>query len=206
MKKLSKSKIEDLVWSLWEGYDHDMNEFPEWGSYIDEKDQEPNREKVVEFVVKTIPVTPEDVKSVLQSIEHMRECVVYDEREVGVEVKDWTGELFDAQGKKGTTKGYELLKSTIDEVVKTFPEDSSKRERKSYTDEQFKNEVVPQLNRVRDWEKEKYDVLIKMGIPKRECNCLLHYGRISKFNDEHKETRTETYESLLKKNSKHVKV
>jgi|SRR5579871_540800 len=225
MKKLNLSQCEDLAWLLWESYDHDEMDdgLPEWGSYatmdVSIKDKKKGeelekelQEKVIKYVQSKINITRDEVEGILNSIYHWRECVVYDERELSGEVKDWARTLRDAQGKKevGSDK-IDRLRKVVDKLVSTYDNSWDTRvDRKDQSEKYFNEVVCPILDKVEKWEKKQYDALVKMGIPLRECNCLIHYGRISKLtktpdDKKYQESRTETYEDLLKKCAKYVK-
>jgi len=102
-RKFKKSEMEDLAWTLWETYESGDDEIPEWGSgvFFDVRDDEERQKKeeerfqeVVDLVTKKYPIYRPVVEHVMNSITHWRECVVYDDRELSREVKDWGKRLF----------------------------------------------------------------------------------------------------------------
>lgn len=234
MKKLNLSQCEDLAWLLWESYDHDEMDdgLPEWGSYatmdVSIKDKKKGeelenqlREQVITYVQSKVNITRDEVESLLNSIYHWRECVVYDERELSGEVKDWSRTIRDAQGKKDVkSEKVEQLRKVVDKMVSTFDESWEERPKGQMTDEVFRTQVIPLMDKKEKWEKNHEKTLVEMGIPKRECHVLIHYGRISKHTEKEDmkkspcndgsmksswDVRNETYNDLLKKCAKYVK-
>jgi len=210
MKRLTRSAVKDIVWTVYEAYRHDDEvtvrsveyELPEWGSYLDKKDEEKNRQVVKDQVVKIFNVTPEVAESVLNSMTHLRECGEEDSpRVVNEEIKDWTGVLYLAQNKKTDPVKLGTLRSTLEKMFDEMSKGLFDRhpDYKDTDDPNWKI-VLRMMNEEKEWEKTQTEVLVGMGVPKSECHCLLHYGRISRLDDQYKESRLEVYNRLISEN------
>lgn len=230
MKKLSKSKVEDIVWSLWSSYESDQSDdddlpLPEWGSgstdfRMSREEREKKEKEIEDEVVKVLserfPFPEEIVRSVLSSISHVKECVHTDEREVNGYISEWTTKIHSCQGTKGGQREYDLLKKTVEDCVKTYESRWDDRSGEPLVDgrrvntpeyEKYFNDVVrPLLNEQKKWEDTQKKVLGKIGIPKSECHCLLHFCRSSQVpSPEHQKSREETFERLLRECKHFVK-
>jgi len=126
---------------------------------------------------------------------HFRECTCYDEREVALEVKDWTKKLYRSIGKSGGKEEYDHLRSVVEDILtqseKTYDPDWDR------------------LDLKKKWEEGQVtDLVARTGIPKDECSSLLHWGRIARLDKteddrKYQDFRREVYERLLQEN-KHV--
>jgi hypothetical protein len=219
IKKLSKSKIENLVWTLWDSYesggeDGDLT-LPVWGSCSSD-DEQKTEDLVTELVTKKFPIPEEIVRSVLRSIYHVRECVMYDEREVNEYVEEWSEKFYHTQGKGGGQKEYDLLKKTVEGCVKTYdtswddrsgePLVDGKRVNTPEYEKYFKDVVRPKLKSIKKWENTQKKILGKIGVPESEVYCLLTFCKLSKIDEpEFKVRREETYERLLQECKHFVK-
>lgn len=193
MKKLSKKSIENLVWSLWEGYECEQSDdLPEWGSYLKEEEQGPAREEVKQYVLKTVDVQEDVVEHLLNRIEHWRECVCYDDRELSTEVRDWSKNLHNCQGKRNSPEKIEFLRTEVNKVIDKYP--------KMYF-----------LGCFGDDRKIVKEFSSKTGVPEDDAVQILHGCSISRRNStpddkKYREGRLEDFENELKEYSIHVKV
>jgi hypothetical protein len=210
MKRLTRSTVKDIIYTVYEGYRHDSGvrvrgedfDLPEWGSYLDKKDEEKNRQVVKDQMVKIFNVTPEVVESVLGSMEHLWECGECDSpRVVNDDVKDWTNVIYLAQNKKTDTEKLGRLRKTVETMFDEMPKGLyGKHPDYKDTDDPNWKIVLRMMNEEESWEKEQTKVLVGMGVPKSECHVILHYGRISRLNEKYKKDRVEVYERLLQEN------
>lgn len=221
MKRLTRSTVKDIVYTVYEGYRHDSEvrvrgedfELPEWGSYLDKGEEEKNRQVVKDQLVKIFNVTPEVVESVLGSMEHLHECGECDSpRVVNDEVKDWTGVLYLAQNKKTDPVKLGTLRSTLEKMFDEMPKDLyGKHPNYTNTDDPNWKIVCRMMDEEKEWENAQTKILVGMGVPKSECHCLIHYGRISRLTSPEdvkvrddgstsQKVRTEVYERLISEN------
>lgn len=219
MKRLTRSTVKDIVYTVYECYRHDSEvtvrgeefEIPEWGSYLDKKEEEANRLVVKDQMVKIFRVTPEVVDSVLQSIEHLMECGECDSvRVVNDEVKDWTNVLYLAQNKKTDPVKLGTLRSTLEKMFDEIPKGLYDRhpDYKDTDDPNWKI-VCRMMDEEKEWETTQTKILTGMGVPKTECHCLLHYGRISRLvkgdDKKYQDSRLEVYNRLISENHIFIK-
>lgn len=194
VKKLSKKSVEDLVWDLWVSYHSDqIDDIPEWGSYLKEEEQEPARTEVKEYVLRTIDVQDDVVEHLLNSIYHWKECVVYDDREISREVSDWSKKLHSCQGKKSSPEKIEFLRREVNKVVDEVPKGTY-----------F-------LGCSGDIRKVVKDFSEKTGVPEDDTVQILHGCQISRFNRneddrKYRQDRLDYFERELKECSIHVKL
>lgn len=183
MKKLKKSEVKEIVWSVWYSYESPDDEFPEWGSCI-EDDQVTNRQRVKEIILSKMDLEEDTVQSFLGSVEHFRESVCYDEREVNEEVKDWTKMLHGAQGKKTSPGKVEFLRREVNRMVDEIPP-----------------ETYLLGHEGRQW---MQLLSSRTGVPEEDCRGLLHWCKISRLDEPHREERVKILENELKEHSIHV--
>lgn len=214
--KIKKSQVEDQVWDLWNGYDGYSDDEPmsEWGtSWFDhlEPKSDPGAKDLIDRLVKLVSerlnVVQEIVLDILNSVYHFRECTCYDEREVARKVKDWTKKLHRSIGKSGGKEEYEFLKGVMEDILtrseKTYDPDWDRRDLPSASSEDFQKNMVPRLRAKEQWEHAQWDEIVtRTGIPRDECNCLFHFGRIARLDKteddrKYQKDRQETYERLL---------
>ena len=193
MKKLSKKSIENLIWDLWGSYESSRDDIPEWGSYLKEEERGPVLVKVKEYVLKTINVQDDVVDSLLNSIEHWRECVGHDERELSREVSNWSKKLHFSQGKWSSPEKIEFLRQEVNKIIDSVPEETY-----------F-------LGCSGDLRKLVKEFSVKTGVPEDDVVQILHSCKISRLNrDEddrkYRQGRLEHFENDLKEYSINVKM
>lgn len=219
MKRLTKSTVKDIIYTVYEGYRHDSDvtvrgedfELPEWGSYLREDESKKHREVVKDQLVKIFNVTPEVIESILGSMEHLHECGECDSpRVVNEEVRDWTKVVYLAQNKRPDPVKLGTLRSTLEKMFDEMPKGLFDRhpDYKDTNDPNWKI-VCRMMDEEKEWEKVQTKVLTDMGIPQSECHCLLHYGRISRLNEgddsKYRDSRLEVYNRLISENHIFVK-
>ena len=195
MKRLTKKKVEEIVWSLYEGYRYNQEftvrgetiEVEEWGSGVDKDDREVALKEVQEIICRVFHVIPEVSESITDSIWGLRERLDDDDaRVVNAEVKDWTKKLYVSQNKVSTPEKVETLRRQVEELFGQIPSDTD------FLDPESRKYV-------KEFSK-------KSGVPVSECDCLLHWGWIARMDEpKHQKVRRETFDRSLKENSIHVK-